>query len=148
MSSPESLLHQIHPSHLSEEYHHAKLRCINVLLSIHSYEEAYTLSIRFHCFVGVMKAVWTPSELKSLSSTNQSNLLLPQLHRQLSENSSFLSIIHPFPTVISFGIFCFEWLEKHHKYQEILDLGKYTPDQLHQFLQVILLVILDLFIYF
>ena len=139
MSSSESLLHKIHPSHLSEQFHHAKLRCVGVLLSIQSYEEVFSLSIRFRCFVGVMKAVWTPTQLKSLSLNNHSNLLLPQLHRQLTENSSFLGVINPFPTVISFGIFCFDWLEKHHRYQEILDLGKYAPDQLRQFLQVILI---------
>ena len=129
----------MNPIHLHEDYHQAKLRSVGVLLSIHAFEEAYDLSIRFHCFLGVMNSVWSSRSSVTTSIRSKPshfNLLLPQLHRKLTDSSSLYGVIDPFPTVMEFGRFCLEWLEQHSRYQEILDLGRYTPHQLQEFLKV------------
>jgi hypothetical protein len=129
--------------HLHEDYHQAKLRSVGVLLSIHAFEEAYELSMRFHCFLGVMNSVWSSSSSTSQrsvarSASHSNLLLLPQLHRQLTDSSSLCGVIDPFPsvTVMQFGRFCLEWLEQHFRSQEILDLGRYTLHHLQEFLKV------------
>ena len=133
---PENRLNQVTSSQLSEDYHQAKQRAVGVLLSIQSYEEAYHLSIRFQCFLGVMKSVWSSIPSMSTGTILPSPLLLPQLHRQLTEGSDVFGLVDPFPTVIQFGLYCLEWLEKEHRYQELLELGRYTPHQLEIFLEV------------
>jgi hypothetical protein len=113
LSSADSPLHQVNAMHLHEDYHQAKLRSVGVLLSIHAFEEAYELSMRFHCLLGVMNSVWSSSSSTSQrsvarSASHSNLLLLPQLHRQLTDSSSLCGVIDPFPsvTVMQFGRFC------------------------------------------
>lgn len=86
-------------------------------------EFAFRISSRFDHHIGIMKAVMEFDPRKPL---------LPLLHTELIEKSkSTLS-----NTNLSFPIFCFEWLENKKMFVDILDAGKYAPNDLNVFLKV------------
>lgn len=100
--------------------------CVNTLLSLGFSDRAFDLAVRFRYFLGIMIAAleMDPKGLR------------PQLHRLLSESGDMEAIVDPFPRVVSLPAFCFEWLEHHGRFAEVLEEGKYAPDHLNSFLKV------------
>lgn len=62
--------------------------------------------------------------------------LKPQLHRLLTDSGDMEAIVDPFPRTVSLAAYCFEWLEHHGRFAELLEIGKYAPRHLKSFLKV------------
>ena len=100
---------------------------VNTLIALGFSDKAFDLAVRFNYFLGIMVAAL---------DVNQS-LLRPQLHQVLSENGDLEAIVDPFPRVIPLATFCYEWLENHGRFADLLEIGKYAQNHLQSFLRVI-----------
>ncbi|CAE7458026.1 unnamed protein product, partial [Symbiodinium microadriaticum] len=108
-----------------EDFHIAKGVSVDTLIALGFSSKAFDLAVRFHYFLGITRAALdvSPSELR------------PQLQQVLSGSGDVEAIVDPFPRVVTLAAFCFEWLEHHGKFAELLEIGRCAPEHLKIFLR-------------
>jgi hypothetical protein len=125
---PQRQLSSTSNASVNSQYQSAKEKCVLLLLSLGATyaEAAFRLSDRFDFFPGIMMAALESDTSKSL---------LPQLYRLINDSDKRKSNDAFVPNT-SFAKYCLEWLEQRNLPVDILEMGRYAPDHLRDFLKV------------